>query len=216
VIGKLMLDEMPQALAAVKKETKIKGLLFESEKEHFIFGADITEFLQHFKKDQNELIIWLTSINELMNEFEDLAFRTVACINGFALGGGFEVALTADFRIATEGTKMGLPETKLGIMPGWGGSVRLPRLVGADHAIEWITSGNQYKAEAALKIGAVDAVVEKQKRKDAGVSLLKRAASGELDYKKKRREMLAPLKLIRTEATMVFETSKGFVANLSG
>src|SRR5690606_14452517 len=76
VIGKSMLDELPQALAAVKKETKIKGLLFESEKDHFIFGADITEFLQHFKKEHNELVTWLSDINEVMNGFEDLPFPT--------------------------------------------------------------------------------------------------------------------------------------------
>lgn len=216
VIGRDMLEELPKALAEIKKESKIKGLLFESEKDHFIFGADITEFLGHFKKDHNELVKWLKGINDVMNGLEDLPFPTVACINGFALGGGFEVCLTADYRIAVNGAKIGLPETKLGIMPGWGGSVRLPRLVGADHAIEWITSGNQYKAEAALKIGAVDAVVEEKNLKEAGLTLLKRAVSGELDYKKKRNEKLSPLKLNRTESTMVFETSKGYVAGIAG
>lgn len=216
VIGKLMLEDFPQALEKVKNEKNIKGLLFRSLKDHFIFGADITEFLVHFKKSEEELVKWLHGINTIMNSFEDLPYPTVALINGFALGGGFEVALTADYRLATKEAKVGLPETKLGIMPGWGGSVRLPRLIGADNAIEWITSGNQYGSEDALKLHAIDGIVDNEKLIEAGITLLKRAASGELDYKKKREEKLSILKLNKTEAMMSFMTSKGFVAGVAG
>ena len=216
VIGDLMMSELQPALDAVKKASGVKALLFSSSKEHFIFGADITEFIQHFKKSEAELMDWLLAVNKTLNAFEDLDMPTVACINGYALGGGFEVCLTADYRIMGEKTKVGLPETKLGIMPGWGGSVRLPRLVGADNAIEWITSGKQYGAADALKIGAVDAVVEEAKLVEAGLTLLKRAISGELDYKAKRKEKQVPLHLNQTEAMMSFETAKGFVAGLAG
>lgn len=216
VIGNLMMEEFPKALAAVKNCQDAKGLLYRSNKEHFIFGADITEFMGHFKKSHEDLKKWILQMNETLSGFEDLPMPKVAAVNGFALGGGFEVCLTADYRITSAGTKVGLPETKLGIMPGWGGSVRLPRLCGADHAIEWITSGKQYKVEDALKVGAVDAVVAPEKLEEAALITLKRAIDGELDWQARVAEKKAPLKLDRTEAAMTFETAKGFVAGVAG
>lgn len=216
VIGNLMMDEFPHAIKATKEAGEAKGLIFRSEKEHFIFGADITEFMVHFDKEEDEIRKWILEMNKNLNEFEKLPYPTVCAINGFALGGGFEVCLTADYRIAVKGAKVGLPETKLGIMPGWGGSVRLPRIAGADHAIEWITSGKQYKAEDAMKVHAIDAVVAADKLLEGAITLLERAASGELDYKTRRKLKESPLKLNKTEATMVFETAKGFVFGVAG
>tara|TARA_B100001971_G_scaffold215195_1_gene260328 strand:+ start:158025 stop:160172 length:2148 start_codon:yes stop_codon:yes gene_type:complete len=216
VIGNLMMDEFPAAIKATKDAGSAKGLIFRSEKEHFIFGADITEFMVHFDKEEDEIRKWILEMNNNLNEFEKLPYPTVCAINGFALGGGFEVCLTADYRIAVKGAKVGLPETKLGIMPGWGGSVRLPRIAGADHAIEWITSGKQYKAEDAMKIHAIDGVVEADKLLEASLRVIDRAASGELDYQERRKLKESPLKLNKTEATMVFETAKGFVFGVAG
>lgn len=216
VIGDLMMGELHQAVEKVVAEKSAKGLIFKSSKEHFIFGADITEFIVHFKKSQEEMVNWLIDMNNTLSKIEDLSIPTVTAINGFALGGGFEVCLTTDFRIAAAGTKIGLPETQLGIMPGWGGSVRLPRLVGADHAIEWITSGKQYKVEDALKMGAIDGVVAPENLENAALTLLKRAINGEIEYKNKKMIKKSPLTLSKIESTMVFETSKGFVAGVAG
>lgn len=215
VIGNLMMGEFPAALKSVQ-DSNAKGMIFRSEKEHFIFGADITEFMTHFTKSHDELKEWILQMNTVMNGFEDLNIPTVAAVNGFALGGGFEVCLTADYRICSVGTKIGLPETKLGIMPGWGGSVRLPRLCGADHAIEWITSGKQYKAEDALKIGAIDGVVPQDQLLVAAEKTLERAMSGELNWKKRKEDKKSPLRLDPTEAAMTFETAKGFVMGVAG
>lgn len=215
VIGAIVMGELPKALAAVQN-SNAKGMIFRSNKEHFIFGADITEFMGHFTKSHEGLKEWILQMNTVMNGFEDLNIPTVAAINGFALGGGFEVCLTADYRLASVGTKVGLPETQLGIMPGWGGSVRLPRLCGADHAIEWITSGKQYKAEDALKIGAVDGVVAQDKLISSSIKLLKQAINGELDWKKRKEIKKSPLHLNQTEAAMTFETAKGFVMGVAG
>jgi 3-hydroxyacyl-CoA dehydrogenase/enoyl-CoA hydratase/3-hydroxybutyryl-CoA epimerase/enoyl-CoA isomerase len=107
-------------------------------------------------------------------------------------------------------------KTKLGIIPGWGGTVRLPRLTGADHAIEWITSGKQYKAQDALNVHAIDAVVADDQVVEAGMTLLKRAMDGELNWQARKEEKKSPLRLNRTEGTMVFETAKGFVAGVAG
>lgn len=215
VIGTKMIEDFPKALEAIQS-SGAKGVILRSNKEHFIFGADIMEFGAHFEKSNEQLESWLLEMNHVLNGFEDLEIPTVACINGFALGGGLEVCLAQDFRVASSKTKIGLPETKLGIMPGWGGTVRLPRISGADHAIEWITSGNQYKVEDAQKIHVIDAVVPLENLINAGLTLLNRAIEGQIDWKKRRNEKKAPLRLNRTEATMVFETAKGFVAGIAG
>ena len=108
------------------------------------------------------------------------------------------------------------PERKLGIIPGYGGTTRLPRLVGADNAIEWIASGKEQKPQAALKCGAVDAVVAPELLRDAAIALVRQCIDGKLDYQARRREKQGPLQLNRIEATMVFETSKAFVAGKAG
>ncbi len=88
---------------------------------------------------------------------------TIAAANGYALGGGCECVLATDYRLATPDLRIGLPETKLGIMPGFGGSVRMPRMLGADSALEIIAAGKDVGADQALKIGLVDGVVKAEK-----------------------------------------------------
>jgi len=112
--------------------------------------------------------------------------------------------------------KVGLPEVKLGIFPGFGGTVRLTRLIGADNAIEWICMGSEHRADKALKFNAVDAVVGNDQLVDAAIDMLKEANAGKLDYKARREEKTGKLKLNSMESMMVFETSKGYVAGQSG
>jgi len=216
VIGSLVLEELPKAVAAIKACKEGKGLLIKSNKDNFIYGADIVEFVEHFKKSNEELVSWLLEMNNTLNQIEDLNIPSVVCINGFALGGGFEVCLAADYRIAGTKASVGLPETSLGIMPGWGGSVRLPRIAGADHAIEWISSGKKYKASDALKNKIIDAVVEEDKLVEAGLTLLQRAIDGEMNWQERKVAKNSPLKLNKTESVMTFETAKGFVAGMAG
>lgn len=216
VLNALALKEMAEVLEVIKKQNA-KGLLFTSGKPSgFVFGADITEFLGHFKKSESELTTWIASINDIFNGYEDLPFPKVALVNGFALGGGCEITLTMDYRLASPKAQIGLPETKLGIIPGWGGTVRLPRLIGADHAIEWITGAKNYKADDALKFGAIDGIIEDAKLEEAGLKLLERAISGELDWKSRVAAKKSPLKLDKIESMMSFESSKGFVAAVAG
>ena len=216
VIGRLVMEELPKVVETIENCKEKKGVILRSNKDHFIFGADITEFVPLFRKSEDEIKSWVHGMNSILNRFEDLDVPTVALINGYALGGGFEVCLMADYRIMASKAKVGLPETKLGIMPGWGGSVRLSRIAGADHAIEWITSGKQWKAEDAFKIRAVDAVVDGAKLEELGEQFIQSCISGKMDWKKRKQEKKAALKLNKTEATMVFETAKGFVAGVAG
>mgnify|MGYP001813581688 FL=1 len=213
----LTVGELKDATAAIAADTSLKGVIVTSGKPVFIVGADITEFGALFGAGEDEIADRILAINlDVFNAFEDLPVPTVAAINGIALGGGFEMALVCDYRVMSETARVGFPETKLGIIPGYGGTTRLPRLVGADNAIEWIASGKEQKADQALRCGAVDAVVAPDLLGDAARSLLQQCIDGKLDFAAKRREKQEPLKLNRVEATMVFETSKAFVASQAG
>lgn len=212
----LALTELGEAVAAIAADSNVRGVMLTSGKEVFVVGADITEFTAMFALPEEQLIEGVMQVNRAFSAFEDLEVPTVAVINGIALGGGFEISLAADFRVLAEKAKIGLPEVKLGIYPGWGGTVRLPRLIGADNAIEWIAAGKEARAEEALKVGAVDAVVAADKLRDAALDLLKRAVAGELDYKAKRQVKLDKLKLNPMEQMMCFESAKGYVAGKAG
>ena len=214
--NRLTLDELRQAVDAIKADSSVKGVIVTSGKDVFIVGADITEFVDSFRLPDEELLAWVGHANAIFSDFEDLPVPTVVAINGIALGGGLEMCLAADFRIASEAARVGLPEVKLGIYPGFGGTVRLPRVIGTDNAIEWIASGKENTAQEALNVGAVDAVVKAEQLEAAAHDLLKRAISGEIDYKARRQPKLEKLKLNPIEQMMAFESSKGYVAGKAG
>ena len=209
--------ELRGALDALHKNAaSATGLLLTSGKETFLAGADITEFLNEFKRTEAELATWISINQKQFNEIEDVNLPSVCLISGFALGGGLEFALTCDYRIATPGTKIGLPETKLGIIPGWGGTVRLPRLIGTDPAIEWIASGNQFDANDALKLGVIDAIVLPADLLAAGIDLLTQCANGKLNWKNRKEIKKAKLPLNNTEKTMALSISKAGVFAIAG
>ncbi len=213
----LTVGELKEATQALHDAKDVKGVLVTSGKDVFIVGADITEFGRNFSASPEELIAGMMATNtEIFNRFEDLNVPTVAAINGIALGGGLEMGLVCDYRVMSTKAKIGLPETKLGIVPGFGGTVRLPRLIGSDNAVEWIASGKDQRADKALAAGAVDAVVEPEKLKEAGIDLLNRCIAGEFDYKAKRQEKLDPLLLNDMEAMVSFETAKAFISGQAG
>ncbi len=204
------LDILDQNLSGVT------GLLIASGKDTFLAGADITEFLEEFKRTEKELADWIQINQKQFNRIEDISVPTVCTMAGFALGGGLEFALTCDFRITTPGSKIGLPETKLGIIPGWGGTVRLPRLIGTDPAIEWIASGNQNDANDALKLGVVDAIVAPTDLRAAGLDLLTQCANGKIAWKHRKEEKKKALVLNKTEKAMALNLNKAGIMALAG
>ncbi len=213
----LTTEELKQAGEALKAASDVKGLIVTSKKDVFIVGADITEFGNNFSATQEEIAAGVLETNKtVFNTIEDLPFPTVAAINGIAFGGGLEMALVCDFRVMSTTAKIGLPETKLGIIPGFGGTVRLPRVIGADNAVEWIAGGKDQKATAALAAGAVDAVVAPEKLREAALDLVQKCIAGDFDYAAKRQEKLDPLKLNDIEAMMSFESAKAFIAGQAG
>ncbi len=214
--NRLTLQELGEATAALAGEAGLKGVLVTSGKSVFIVGADITEFTELFKLPDAELRGWATQANDIFNAFEDLPVPTVVAINGVALGGGYEMCLACDYRVMSTAAIVGLPEVKLGINPGFGGTVRLPRVIGCDNAMLWVATGNQQKPDAALKDGGVDAVVAPEVLKDASLELLKNTIAGEFDYKARRVEKTSPVKLNDIERMMSFTTGKAMVAQQAG
>ncbi|MDO6425757.1 fatty acid oxidation complex subunit alpha FadB [Thalassotalea sp. 1_MG-2023] len=208
--------EFIAVIDAIKQCKDAKGVLVTSAKSNFIVGADITEFLETFKKPVDELIPWIKHGSDVFDAFEDLDIPTVVALNGFALGGGCEMSLACDYRIADTTVSIGLPEVKLGLMPGFGGTVRLPRVIGADNAIEWMSTGKAFKPAQALATGVLDAVVEPEQLRIAALSTLHEAIAGKLDWRAKRQPKLSPLTLSATEKVMTFNTCKGMVAAKAG
>lgn len=140
-----------------------RGLIICSGKSTgFILGADITQFTQ--LTDINETVELVREGQKIFDKLQGLPIPTVAMIEGFCLGGGLELALACRYRVALDSdkTRLGLPEIKLGIHPGWGGTIRLPRLIGAVNALDLILTGRSISASVAEKMGLVDAAVPKR------------------------------------------------------
>ncbi len=181
VLGSVSMTELQLILEKVKSDPQIKALVFTSSKpDNFIAGANIDEI----KLLQSQPAVKSYEASKLGKAvfamIEQLPYRTVAAINGTCLGGGTELSLVCKYRIASDSkkTKIGLPETKLGFIPGWGGTIRLPRLIGIEKALDLIAGGNDVDAKKAWRLGLVDEVVS--------TDLLKRAEEIALGAEPKR------------------------------
>ncbi|MDR9467895.1 3-hydroxyacyl-CoA dehydrogenase NAD-binding domain-containing protein [Marinospirillum sp.] len=139
------------AFSRADQETAIEGVVLACEGRTFIAGADISEFGKPMQSP---------ALPEVLAALNAMQKPTVAALHGTALGGGLETALSCHYRIALTSAAVGLPEVKLGLLPGSGGTQRLPRLIGADKALDLITSGRKAKAEEAAKMGLIDRLVE--------------------------------------------------------
>lgn len=215
----LAMSELEQVLDVLKSDQKAKGLLVSSAKDAFVVGADINEFGSVFAKGPDSVDEHLKKNNRSFNRLEDLPFPTLVLVSGYALGGGLEFCLACDYRVATSDAQLGLPETKLGIIPGWGGTVRLPRLAGVDVAVEWIASGKNNKASKAFTDGVIDAVLEAKKPEqalDLALSLLERLMEGSLDWSARREQKKSPLRHPDMESILAFESSKAYIKAQAG
>ena len=215
-LNQATLQEFDAATQAIAKDGSVKGVIVTSGKAVFIVGADITEFGGMFARGEESIARNVLEVDRMFSRFEDLPVPTVAAINGICLGGGTELALSCDYRVMSTAAKMGVPEVKLGIFPGFGGTVRLPRIMGVDNAVEWIATGSDKRPDEALKDGAVDAVVEPARLRDAALALVGQCIAGKLDWQAKRAEKLAPLKLNATEQVMAFTSSMAVVGGKAG
>lgn len=188
-LDRLAFEELRQAIDVISGAKGIRGLLITSAKEAFIVGADIFEFTGVFKGPEAEVAAFVAGNSAIVTALGDLPAPSVAVINGLALGGGLEVALAADYRVMSTSAKIGVPEIHLGLFPGYGGTVRLPRLIGLSAAAQWIISGTQASADAALAAGAVDALAKPDGLRIAALALLGEAIGGRADWRGRRAEL---------------------------
>ena len=176
-LSRAVLDELESMIERIQLELP-KGIVIISGKDAgFIPGADIKGFEAIAAKGQTE--DWIRRGQLIFQKLAELRCPTVAAIHGHCMGGGTEIALACRYRIASsdEKTRIGLPEIKLGIYPGWGGSVRAPRLVGAPAAMDLMLTGRSLSASAARAMGLVDKVVAREQLLDEAIKLAQRGTT---------------------------------------
>ena len=150
------MEELRAAFTDIKDDASVRvGIFTGAGEKAFIAGADIGELSKHSTVSAKEYTHRGQSVLDLI---ENLGKPVIACINGFALGGGCEIAMACTMRLASENAKLGQPEVKLGLIPGYGGSQRLPRLVGKGIAMQHLLTGEMISAQEAHRIGLVNEV----------------------------------------------------------
>lgn len=167
-LDKEVMEEFSHIIDAVSQQKNVSRMILASKKKSgFIAGADISQFTKFPSIEEAEQMLKLGQY--IFSKLENLTIPTVAIIDGFCLGGGLELVLACRYRIAEDSpkTRIGFPEVKLGIIPGWGGTVRTPRLIGPVNALNLILNGHTISGKAAAKIGLVDAVVPRRQLQSA-------------------------------------------------
>jgi 3-hydroxypropionyl-coenzyme A dehydratase len=167
--------ELISTFQQLDKDDSVKVIVLTGEGDKaFSAGADI-EYMSKISADESEIYAKLGQ--EVTGTIENVSKPTIAAVNGFALGGGCEVAMSCDIRIASENARMGQPEVTIGIPPGWGGTQRLMRIVGVAKAKELVYTGKMIKADEAKEIGLVNNVVPLESLMDEVMSMAKTIAS---------------------------------------
>ena len=167
------MSELGEHVDAIERDNSLRGLIITSAKKSiFIAGADLRTLLK--QAQTGELHDFIAQGQRVFNRIAALKIPSVAAIHGACAGGGYEITLACDWRLASDdpATRIGLPETTLGLIPAWGGSTRLPRLIGEDNAAEVILKGKLYSASEALKTGLVDEVASREQLLDAARRLI--------------------------------------------
>jgi len=173
-INETVISELDEVTDDIEKSDDIKVVVITGSGRAFAAGADITMF-----KDKNYIDVKrvIDKGKRVMTRIEQMKKPFVAAVNGFALGGGCELAMSCDIRIASDKAKFGQPEINLGIIPGWGGTQRLPRLVGKGMAKLMNLTGDMINADEARTVGLIDKVVPADKLDDEVMALAEKLAS---------------------------------------
>ncbi|KZZ77351.1 3-hydroxyacyl-CoA dehydrogenase, partial [Oleiphilus sp. HI0130] len=183
----LMDQEFTESLCAAVEKLKadeFAGVIFRSNKSTFFAGGNLDDLYATTRENAKELYDMVQSIKVAMRYLETCGKPVVACINGAALGGGWELALACHHRIAlSEGVKLGLPEVTLGLLPGGGGVVRMSRLLGLQAALPYLTEGKQFKPEKGKELGLIHDIVDTEDQLlDAATSFIKANLKAQQPY----------------------------------
>ena len=171
-LNSMVFKEMKSFLNDLSAETK--ALIITGEGKAFVAGADISEMVN---MSSSEGEAFSRTGQEVFSMLENLDIPVIAAVNGYALGGGCELAMACDIRIASTRAKFGQPEVNLGLIPGYAGSQRMPRLVGMGNALFYLMTGDHLKAEDAFRIGLVQLVVDPEELIEQALEIGKKIAS---------------------------------------
>jgi 3-hydroxyacyl-CoA dehydrogenase/enoyl-CoA hydratase/carnithine racemase len=210
--------ELGESIVEAFQDDDIKAVVLTGTGKNFVAGADITQI--QGVKDKNDVFPKALQMAQFISSVETGPKPVIAAINGNALGGGLEIAMGCHYRVAVKGIGLGQPEVKIGLIPGAGGTQRLPRLVGLPNALEMITVGNPIKAEKAWSRGLVDEVVEPDKLIETALKAAGKFISRQLNMKTRMtRNMNARIPsaaekkaLLNFSKAMTAQKAKGYIA----
>jgi 3-hydroxyacyl-CoA dehydrogenase/enoyl-CoA hydratase/3-hydroxybutyryl-CoA epimerase/3-hydroxyacyl-CoA dehydrogenase/enoyl-CoA hydratase/3-hydroxybutyryl-CoA epimerase/enoyl-CoA isomerase len=213
VLSRAVLEELEANLNELEKKKGLAGLVIRSGKPGvFIVGADIREFLANIDAPKDKIVELCSQGRQLFQRLSKLPFVTVTAIEGQCVGGGAEMALWCDRRVMAGDSKpaFGFPEVKLGLLPGWGGTVRAPRVVGLSNAVELVTSGESIDAAAARAMGLVSDIVPAEHLLAAAVAVIRsEQTSGQ--WQRDRKRWQGPLDISDTELGFLGATASALI-----
>ncbi len=180
-LSKPFVEEMKDGLMAAFGDNEVKAVILTGTEKNFIAGADITEIQQ--VKDRDFILPMVMENNRFLNSIEQGPKPVIAALNGNCLGGGLEIAMACHYRIAAQGIQVGQPEVQIGLIPGAGGTQRLPRLVGLPDALKMIGTGQAISSEEGLEKGCIDEVVRPESLLEKALEEAGRFISGELNHR---------------------------------
>ena len=166
--------EMDHYISEIRSNKQVKALIITGEEKAFVAGADITEMVNMKEEEGRNFSI---TGQKTFRSLEQLEVPVIAAVNGYALGGGCELAMACDFRIASTKAKFGQPEVNLGLIPGYAGTQRMPRLVGLADALYLLMTAEMIGADDALRIGLVQKVVEPEQLMEETIKIAKTIVS---------------------------------------
>ncbi len=217
-LSKHFVEQFAEAVLSGFQDPEIKAIVLTGTGKNFIAGADLTEV--YMVKEKDVILPGVIAYTSFLNQIETGPKPVIAAINGNALGGGLEIAMACHYRVAAKGVQLGQPEVKVGLIPGAGGTQRLPRLIGLPNALEMMTAGNSIDAESGLSRRLVDEVSEPEKLVQAAVAAAGKFISGAISLEIRRTRnrnsrlpSAAELKAMANGAKFIaMSKAKGFVA----
>jgi len=218
VLSRAVLEELEQHLNELEKRKDVAGLVIRSGKPGvFIVGADIREFVASIGAPKDQIEEMCTRGRKLFQRLSQVPFPTVTAVVGQCVGGGAELALWCDRRVMSSDSKAayGFPEVKLGLLPGWGGTVRAPRVLGLSNAVELVTGGESIDADAARVMGLISDLVPSDQLLKSAINVI-RAEQKSGQWKKDRETWNGPVDISDTELGFLGATASAVIQGATG